>query len=1052
MLRIGWVLLALAIAGGGCDCGRVLFGDKDGGAGDRQISFTDGGSADAGNASCVDSDGDGYGPGCSLGPDCDPDDRAVHPGAVEICGDGVDNDCDPATTDSVGCETPYGATRECYSGPPGSAQHPPCHQGIQRMGSDGQWGPCQGEEVPAAGELPREVSCDGVDNDCDGVVDGSDIDGDGHADVTLLNACGACGALPAEICYNGLDDDCDNQLDEADASCECDPNCAFDGNEVRCHPPINQPCYTGLPSTAGQGICQQGLHDCSWDAASGRWIWSECRDQRLPAAAESCGNNQDDDCDGLVDEGCNPACTPTSEVCDGIDNDCDQVVDEGVLNACGYCGAAPEEYCGDGLDNDCDGRVDEVEAGCVCVGGDSQACYTGPPLSRGLGECQDGLQDCSPGEQGYWGPCVGDRLPSPEICGDGLDNDCDDLVDEGCLCQDGQLRTCGTDVGECSQGNELCRGGQWGPCSGQGPVTERCDGLDNDCDGLVDEGVLNACGLCPDRGLPCWGQSYSFPQDFGGGTANGVSTASQNPGFPEACRTGGAVCLDSTVSSSHFMWLAGTTQWWEHPTTCGTIDTALANGCYDTVIKLDTRTGAVVGTYSSWGWSPSRTAVNPNDNSVWVGNRGCRDNLSDCRGDDPRAGNVTHLDVDGNLICRAYIGDPAQAATSGRVGVRAVTLDAEGDAWAGMWSQAKLYKIDSHIVDPPGADGVPRCRVVADRTVNLADAHGTSRAYGAAVDSQGFLWIATLGDGASNEIPVPVRKIDTGTGAIVATVSWGTGPGQIQCSGAATPFSAITYGIAVDGSGNAWYGLWQDGLHGVIRVYAAGTACHYFGNSRTGHRSRGVAIDANGEVWVANWTDNTISKYASTGTHLVTVPVDDGVQGASGPLGMGVDADNNIWAIDYGSGHASKFDSAGTLIAVYPVPALTGGLVTPYTYSDFTGLQNRLITNRNGSWTIDFDSGYANAHWRRIDWQGLCTPPVTTIAVRAKSAATQSGLDSSANLWTDEIAHASPPPPPPADITGLVPDNRWLRVQVLLRTQDPNQTPVVQGITVGWEY
>jgi hypothetical protein len=44
--------------------------------------------------SCLDGDGDGYGEGTGcLGPDCNNGDPAVNPGAVEICGDGIDNDC-----------------------------------------------------------------------------------------------------------------------------------------------------------------------------------------------------------------------------------------------------------------------------------------------------------------------------------------------------------------------------------------------------------------------------------------------------------------------------------------------------------------------------------------------------------------------------------------------------------------------------------------------------------------------------------------------------------------------------------------------------------------------------------------------------------------------------------------------------------------------------------------------------------------------------------------------------------------------------------------------
>ncbi|MBK8587881.1 MAG: hypothetical protein IPN77_01935 [Sandaracinaceae bacterium] len=63
----------------------------------------------------------------------------------------------------------------------------------------------------------------------------------------------------------------------------------------------------------------------------------------------------DNDCDGMVDEGCGPICTPFIELCDGVDNDCDGVVDDNCMEC---DGEQMNEIC-DGLDNDCDGLVDE---------------------------------------------------------------------------------------------------------------------------------------------------------------------------------------------------------------------------------------------------------------------------------------------------------------------------------------------------------------------------------------------------------------------------------------------------------------------------------------------------------------------------------------------------------------------------------------------------------------------------------------------------------------------------------------------------------------------
>ena len=76
-----------------------------------------------------------------------------------------------------------------------------------------------------------------------------------------------------------------------------------------------------------------------------------------------------------------------------------------------------------------------------------------------------------------------------EIC-NGIDDDCDGSVDDGltCLCYDGDTRPCGTDVGECETGISTCRNGLWDDCEGADWGSEEiCSGgLDEDCDGDVD--------------------------------------------------------------------------------------------------------------------------------------------------------------------------------------------------------------------------------------------------------------------------------------------------------------------------------------------------------------------------------------------------------------------------------------------------------------------------------------------------------------------------------------------------------------------------------------
>jgi hypothetical protein len=134
------------------------------------------------------------------------------------------------------------------------------------------------------------------------------------------------------------------------------------------------------------------------------------------------------------------------------------------------------------LDEDCDGAVDE---GCGCTAGQTRSCGTD------VGACVAGSQVCTSG--GAWGPCTGGVGPSSESC-NRIDDDCDGTTDEGCDCVTGETRPCGTDVGECVSGRETCdAAGRWGPCLGSTPpTTEICNGRDDDCDTLTDEG-----DVCP---------------------------------------------------------------------------------------------------------------------------------------------------------------------------------------------------------------------------------------------------------------------------------------------------------------------------------------------------------------------------------------------------------------------------------------------------------------------------------------------------------------------------------------------------------------------------
>jgi MYXO-CTERM domain-containing protein len=220
---------------------------------------------------------------------------------------------------------------------------------------------------------------------------------------------------------------------------------------------------------------------------------------------ETC-NGVDDNCNGLIDEGVSNSCTVTApnnpndpdnllgtsakhcaaEICDCKDNNCNGQIDEGcTMNACGvstYC-PVPPEIC-NGLDDNCDGDIDEgFNVGGACTNGGVGACLRG-----GIWLCNAaGGRTCD-------APVV---TPQPELCNN-IDDNCNGQVDEGTL--PGVGVACGTSLGNCRAGVTQCVNGKIICSTMTQPMNEICNGLDDNCDGVVDNGNFPETGmtcLCP---------------------------------------------------------------------------------------------------------------------------------------------------------------------------------------------------------------------------------------------------------------------------------------------------------------------------------------------------------------------------------------------------------------------------------------------------------------------------------------------------------------------------------------------------------------------------
>lgn len=129
----------------------------------------------------------------------------------------------------------------------------------------------------------------------------------------------------------------------------------------------------------------------------------------------------------------------------------------------------------------------EVIVDSSCEPGAIEACYTGQLGTKGVGPCKEGTRTCD--ASGAWGACAEQIVPSQELCGDGIDNNCNGSIDEDEDRDGDGLTTCG---GDCCDSTECSAPAlvNFGAFDAPGNM------VDDDCNGVVDDTAL----LC-DQGL-----------------------------------------------------------------------------------------------------------------------------------------------------------------------------------------------------------------------------------------------------------------------------------------------------------------------------------------------------------------------------------------------------------------------------------------------------------------------------------------------------------------------------------------------------------------------
>ena len=264
-------------------------------------------------------------------------------------------------------------------------------------------------------------------------------------------------------CVGGLPVICDDRVD-------CTADRCDEGARGCIHTPDHEACIDDL-------YCN-GVESCDANTGCVTGASIVCRDN-VGCTADTCN----EELDACQYEPKDENCTST-EICDPL-QDC-----------------VPRPECQ--TDDDCPGGMVCRNEKCIQII-EEPAPLDGDDGGMGDDGGDDGMSDDG-GDDGYGddGCCQGDDGGVDACCtGDDGGSMGDDGGDAGAdeSCQDGSTRPCNTGMpGECAKGTEYCEFGIWTGCQQSiFPMPELCDGLDNDCNDAVDEDVCDCLTGCQDE-------------------------------------------------------------------------------------------------------------------------------------------------------------------------------------------------------------------------------------------------------------------------------------------------------------------------------------------------------------------------------------------------------------------------------------------------------------------------------------------------------------------------------------------------------------------------